>query len=279
MERLDQYATNLPVEGHSSTVDSDHKLKSWEPSRCDIDFKDVYLKYREGLPFALNDLSFHIKGGEKVGICGRTGAGKSTIISALFRFVELSSGEIKLDNQNIADLPLETLRSNFAIIPQSPVLFQGTVKSNLDPFGQYDDHQLNAALEEAGVSEKDLQVKFNLYASIEAEGTNMSLGERQIIALARVMVRNSRILILDEATAAVDFETDKKIQRAIKSKFKDRTVLCIAHRLETIIDYDKIIVMGSGGVLLEMGSPRELYNRNGVFTDMCEESGLKVVFN
>lgn len=274
VERLDQYCTRLPVEGESMAARMNPNLRSWKPTRCDIDFKNACLRYRDGLPLALNNLTCRIEGGKKVGICGRTGAGKSTIISALFRFTEICGGDITIDGQNIAELPLDTLRNTFAIIPQSPVLFQGTIKSNLDPFEQFSDDVLISALEESGLPARSSNSKFRLQARVEEEGTNLSLGERQMLALARVIVRNSQILILDEATAAVDHETDEHIQRAIKAKFNGRTILCIAHRLETIIDYDEIMVMGRGGVLLEFGPPAKLYQRNGVFTDMCKEGGV-----
>lgn len=273
VERLDEYATRLPVEGASVSDNLDLKSKDWKPSKCDLDFENVNLRYRAGLPLALNELSLSIKGGQKVGICGRTGAGKSTIISALFRFVELASGDIKIDGQSISQLPLETLRAIYAIIPQSPVLFQGTVRSNLDPFNEHSDEVLIEALNSAGLTVVKGN-KFSPDSPVEAEGTNFSLGERQMIALARVLLRDSSILILDEATAAVDEETDARIQKVIKKKYHDRTVLCIAHRLETILDYDVIVVMGPGGVLLETGSPRELFRQQGVFTDMCKEAGV-----
>lgn len=271
VERLDEYATKLPVEGASVAHRLKPELKEWNPTHFDIEFDHTCLRYRENLPLALNDLSFHIKSGKKVGICGRTGAGKSTIISALFRFNELSEGSIRIGGQDIVEIPLATLRNTFAIIPQAPILFQGTIRSNLDPFEQQDNATLTRALSQAGLTDNE-EGKFKLEAPVEAEGTNLSLGERQMIALARVLVRNSSILILDEATAAVDQDTDEQIQRAIKAQFSDRTILCIAHRLETIIDYDVIMVMGPGGVLLEMGSPAELYHKNGVFTDMCREA-------
>lgn len=271
VERLEEYATKLPVEGASVADRLKLELKDWHPTHFDIQFDHACFRYREDLPLALNDLTFHIKSGKKVGICGRTGAGKSTIISALFRFVELSGGSIKIGGQDIVEIPLATLRNAFAIIPQAPILFQGTIRSNLDPFEQYDNATLTKALQQAGLTDNE-EGKFKLEAPVVAEGTNLSLGERQMIALARVLVRNSSILILDEATAAVDQHTDEQIQKAIKAQFSDRTILCIAHRLETIIDYDVIMVMGPGGVLLEMGSPAELYRKNGVFTDMCKEA-------
>lgn len=274
VERLDQYSTRLPVEGESMAGRSCPRLRSWKPTACTIDFKNACLRYRDGLPLALDNLTCRIEGGKKVGICGRTGAGKSTIISALFRFTEICRGDIMIDGQSITELPLDTLRNTFAIIPQAPVLFQGTIKSNLDPFEQFDDEVLISALEESGLPARGSKSKFRLQARVEEEGTNLSLGERQMLALARVIVRNSQILILDEATAAVDNETDERIQKAIKAKFNGRIILCIAHRLDTIIDYDEIMVMGYGGKLLEYGSPAELYRRNGAFTDMCKGGGV-----
>jgi len=271
VERLDEYASNVPIEGAEIADRTNSTLADWVPTNGEIEFQSVSLRYRPNLPLVLNEFDVHMGGGKKIGICGRTGAGKSTIISALFRLVELSGGKVTIDGQDISELPLDTLRRALAIIPQSPVLFQGTIRSNLDPFVEKSDAEVSDALAKAGLSGPE----FALSTDVEAEGTNFSLGQRQMIALARVILRDSKILVLDEATAAVDQGTDEDIQRTLKKVFKGYTVLCIAHRLETIMDYDEILVMGAGGIKLEMGPPKTLWeNPESVFRSMCDEAGV-----
>jgi len=177
---------------------------------------------------------------------------------ALFRIVELSGGSITIDGVDISQIGLHDLRSALAIIPQDPVLFQGTIRSNLDPFGQHDDAHLWESLRRAHLVEGDLTTstptpdsnehlsRFHLDQNVDDEGLNFSLGQRQLLAMARALVRKARIIIMDEATSSVDFETDQKIQNTIKAEFKGATLLTIAHRLRTIINYDRIAVMSDG---------------------------------
>lgn len=274
VERLDEYATNIPREGANVSHREEPELGDWSPTSGAIRFESASLRYRPELPLVLSNFTINMGGGRKIGICGRTGAGKSTILSALFRLVELESGVITIDGQDIAELPLPALRRSLAIIPQQPVLFQGTIRSNLDPFGDLDDSVLIRALGQAGLPVDDVEQKFSLAADVLAEGTNFSLGERQMVALARAIVRESKILVLDEATSAVDQKTDESIQKTLKSVFSACTVLCIAHRLETILDYDDVLVMGPGGVALEMGPPKKLWEANGIFRSMCEDASV-----
>lgn len=217
---------------------------SW-PEHGEIVFSNVQMRYRPGLPLVLNGLSLHIKPGEHIGVVGRTGAGKSTIMSTLFRLVELSSGSISIDNINIATIGLNDLRSRMTIIPQDPTLFRGTIRSNLDPFHQHQDLELWSALRQADLvggeqSMSDKSGRIHLEATVEEEGLNFSLGQRQLLALARALVRGSQIIVCDEATSSVDFETDRRIQRTIVRAFKGKTLLCIAHRLKTIVRYISI---------------------------------------
>jgi len=205
-----------------------------------------------------------IKPGERVGIVGRTGAGKSSIVSTLFRLVELSSGTITIDGINIATIGLYDLRSRLTIIPQEPTLLQGTICSNLDPFNKYTDAELWSALRQADLVSQDQDIKdtkghrIHLDAPVEEEGTNFSLGQRQLMALARALIRGSQIIVCDEATSSADFETDRRIQRAIVRGFKGKTLLCIAHRLKTIIGYDRICVMDAGKIV-ELDTPLALW--------------------
>ena len=235
-ERIHFYGTQLEEEAPLHLGDVP---QSW-PDKGEIVFDDVQMRYRAGLPLVLQGLSMHVKAGERIGVVGRTGAGKSSIMSTLFRLVELSGGTISIDGIDIATVGLHDLRSRLAIIPQDPTLFKGTIRSNLDPFNEHTDLELWNSLRQADLvgSEQaidDESGRIHLDSSVEDEGLNYSLGQRQLLALARALVRGSQIIVCDEATSSVDFETDQKIQRTIVRGFKGKTLLCIAHRLKTII--------------------------------------------
>lgn len=291
VERLHQYAFHLPQEAAYKKPETAPPTE-WPPSGY-IQFNNVSLKYRDHLPTVLKNLNFSVYPGEKVGICGRTGAGKSSIMTALYRLVELNEGSIVIDGLNVADMGLYDLRSKLSIIPQDPVLFQGTIRKNLDPFNESTDEKLWDALRRSGLIDvsqlsriKNTKLdqhrnigyeslhKFHLDQLVADDGSNFSLGERQLIALARALVRNSKILILDEATSSVDYETDAKIQETIVNEFSHCTILCIAHRLKTILNYDRILVMDKGS-LIEKGTPYNLFtNRNGIFRQMCDKTNI-----
>lgn len=288
VERLHSYAFNLPQEAPYEK--SEFKPPPEWPMAGYIQFNDVSLRYRENLPLVLKNLDFGIYPGEKVGICGRTGAGKSSIMTGLYRLSEVDSGSITIDGLDISQMGLRDLRSKLLIIPQDPVLFQGTIRRNLDPFHEYNDEVLWDSLRRSGLIDEDVldrvkhtkltdnnydQLhKFHLDQSVEDEGYNFSLGEKQLIALARSLVRNSKILILDEATSSVDYETDAKIQDTIIREFNQCTILCIAHRLKTILSYDRILVMDQGRIV-EKGTPWTLYRQNGVFKLMCDKAHIR----
>ena len=235
----------------------------------------------------LKNLSADIKPKEKIGICGRTGAGKSSIMTALYRLSELNGGKIEIDGVDISKLGLNDLRSKLSIIPQDPVLFRGTIRKNLDPFNLSSEDVLWSALRRAGlIEESKLEFvktqkpdaenlhKFHLDREVEDEGSNFSLGERQLISFARAMVRDSKILILDEATSSVDYETDSKIQSTIVREFGNCTILCIAHRLRTILNYDRILVLDRGEIK-EFDTPWNLFqSEDGIFKQMCERSNI-----
>ncbi|CAK9681548.1 ABC transporter transmembrane region family protein [Candida parapsilosis] len=291
-ERIIHYALKVDQEA-PYVIDSNKPPADW-PQYGAVEFSHVNMKYRPGLPLVLKDFSLNISPMEKIGICGRTGAGKSSIMTALYRISELDNGSIIIDNIDISTIGLKDLRSHLSIIPQDPVLFNGTIRSNLDPFGEQEDEVLWESLRRSGVltaeevakaksiskdtiTSGDCEVelpKFHLYQPVEDEGENFSLGERQLISFARALVRNAKIIILDEATSSVDYGTDDKIQTTIAEEFKQCTILCIAHRLKTIINYDKILVMDKGSVR-EFDTPWNLYNSNGsVFREMCEKSNI-----
>ncbi|KAF2168939.1 hypothetical protein M409DRAFT_20953 [Zasmidium cellare ATCC 36951] len=274
-ERIHYYGTKLEEEAPLHLGDV---RPSW-PEKGEIKFDNVQMRYRDGLPLVLKGLTMNVRPGERIGVVGRTGAGKSTIMSTLFRLVELSGGSISIDGVNIASIGLHDLRSRLAIIPQDPTLFKGTIRSNLDPFNEHSDLELWHALRQADLvgaeqTMEDEGGRIHLDTQVEDEGLNFSLGQRQLLALARALVRGSQIIVCDEATSSVDFETDQKIQRTIVRGFKGKTLLCIAHRLKTIIGYDRILVMDQGNVA-ELDSPLNLYDQRGIFRSMCDRSGIR----
>lgn len=298
-ERVHYYGSELEEEAplHLGEVPA-----SW-PEKGHIEFKDTKMRYRAELPLVLKGLSMDVQGGERIGIVGRTGAGKSSIMSALFRLTELSGGTIQIDGVDISKIGLYDLRSRLAIIPQDPALFKGTIRSNLDPFNEHADLELWSALRRAYlIGEDTLGVdaetvlpepstgtttpvtasdskprptnRLTLESPVDEEGLNFSLGQRQLMALARALVRDARIIVCDEATSSVDFETDQKIQRTMAQGFHGKTLLCIAHRLRTIINYDRICVMDQGQIA-EMDTPLALFDKSdGIFRAMCERSGI-----
>ncbi|XP_063601959.1 ATP-binding cassette sub-family C member 3-like [Penaeus indicus] len=210
----------------------------------------------------------------QVGIVGRTGAGKSSLTLALFRLIEASAGEIAIDKVNIADVGLHDLRGRVSIIPQDPVLFSGTLRLNLDPLDRCSDAEVWRALELAHLASYVRAQPAGLLHPVDEEGANFSVGQRQLVCLARALLRNSRILVLDEATAAIDLETDDLIQATIRSQFAHCTVLTIAHRLNTIMDSDRVLVLDQGSVA-EFDTPaRLLANSHSVFYGMAKDAGL-----
>ena len=275
-ERIYYYGTQLEEEPplHLTEVPS-----SW-PDKGEIVFNEVQMRYREGLPLVLQGLNMRVEGGERIGIVGRTGAGKSSIMSTLFRLVELSGGSINIDGINIATVGLKDLRTRLAIIPQDPTLFRGTIRSNLDPFNEHTDLELWSALRQSDLIDADanpddkMHGRIHLDGVVEEDGLNFSLGQRQLMALARALVRGSQIIVCDEATSSVDMETDQKIQKTIATGFKGKTLLCIAHRLKTIINYDRICVMDQGQIA-ELDTPLRLWENGGIFRSMCDRSGIR----
>uniref|UniRef100_A0A8P4G022 ABC-type glutathione-S-conjugate transporter n=1 Tax=Dicentrarchus labrax TaxID=13489 RepID=A0A8P4G022_DICLA len=270
VERVKEY-DNTPKEA-VWTLEGSLLPAAW-PTSGNIQFEDYGLQYRKGLDWALNNISIDIQDREKVGIVGRTGAGKSSLALGIFRILEAAKGQISIDGINIAQIGLHDLRSRITIIPQDPVLFSGSLRMNLDPFDTCSDEDLWKALELAHLSSFVLALPQKLNHQCCEGGENLSLGQRQLLCLARALLRKTRILVLDEATAAVDLKTDQLIQSTIRAQFDDCTVLTIAHRLNTIMDYTRIIVMDHG-TIAEMDSPSQLIRLQGKFYQMCLEAGL-----
>ncbi|KAH8413305.1 hypothetical protein KR009_009960 [Drosophila setifemur] len=273
VERVLEYK-NLESEGSFTSPAGKEPPKSW-PEEGQVRAKDLSLRYEPDpcTDYVLRGLNFTIQPREKVGIVGRTGAGKSSLINALFR-LSYNDGSIFIDRRDTNDMGLHDLRSKISIIPQEPVLFSGTMRYNLDPFEQYPDERLWQALEEVHLKEEISEMPTGLQSSISEGGSNFSVGQRQLVCLARAILRENRILVMDEATANVDPQTDALIQTTIRNKFKDCTVLTIAHRLHTIMDSDKVLVMDAGQVV-EFGSPYELLTESGskVFHGMVMQTG------
>ncbi|XP_054721334.1 multidrug resistance-associated protein 1-like [Uloborus diversus] len=270
-ERAVEY-TQLKSEAAWTIPDKDPS-SDW-PHEGTMMFDDYSTRYREDLDLALREITFDVSSNEKVGVIGRTGAGKSSVTLALFRIIEPASGTIFIDNVDIASIGLHALRSKLTIIPQDPVLFTGTLRFNLDPNDEYTDEELWFSLERSHLKNFVSDLVEGLNHNIEEGGGNLSAGQRQLLCLARALLKKTKILVLDEATAAVDINTDQLIQNTIRTAFSDRTVITIAHRLNTVIDYDKIVVMDSGQVL-EIGKPSELLqNTESNFYKMVKEAGL-----
>ncbi|XP_065338923.1 multidrug resistance-associated protein 1 isoform X7 [Cloeon dipterum] len=247
--------------------------KEW-PQEGNVVFKDYQVRYREGLDLVLHGISCDVKGGEKIGIVGRTGAGKSSLTLGLFRIIEAAGGSIYIDGVDISKIGLHALRSRLTIIPQDPVLFSGTLRINLDPFEQYKDEEIWRALEHAHLKHFIKGLAAGLSHEVSEGGENLSVGQRQLICLARALLRKTKVLVLDEATAAVDLETDDLIQQTIRTEFKDCTILTIAHRLNTILDSDRVVVLDKGKII-EFEPPNTLLQRKqSAFYSMAKDAGI-----
>ncbi|KAI9333757.1 hypothetical protein DFJ73DRAFT_799177 [Zopfochytrium polystomum] len=281
-ERLIEF-DSLPSEA-PEVIQGSRPPSGW-PTRGAIEIRNLTLRYRPHLSPVLKGLTLTLPSGQKTAIVGRTGAGKSTLLLALLRLVEPSSGAILIDGVDVSTLGLHDLRRGVAVIPQDPVLFAGTLRDNLDPFGEHDDAAVWDALRRCGLEKAVVENPARLEMLVVEGGENWSTGQRQLICLARAMLKDAAVVVMDEATASVDLATDDFIQAAIRTDFADKTVVTIAHRLNTVIDYDAIVVLADGRVA-ERGSPAELLlgggggedgeggeGRGGVFRAMVEETG------
>ncbi|XP_077525585.1 ATP-binding cassette sub-family C member 2-like [Haemaphysalis longicornis] len=245
------------------------------PSEGKLEFDHYTASYRPGiLPNALNDVSFVVNPCEKVGIVGRTGAGKSSLVLAVLRALTASKGSIRIDGVDIASVPLKKLRTVITVIPQDPCLMRGSLRDNLDPTHQHTDEEVWKALDDANLRDFVLANPDNLLLKVEDSGSNLSIGQQQLVSLARALLRSPRVLLLDEATSHMDGDTDKLIQDTVRKSFARCTVLTIAHRLHTVLDYDKILVM-AGGEAVEFGPTNELAsNPRSAFCAMLQRAGL-----
>jgi ABC-type multidrug transport system fused ATPase/permease subunit len=315
VERVVEYL-ELPREP-PVIVESSRPPAYWPSSESEnlIVVEDLVIRYAPELPPVLHNVSFTLKGRERVGLLGRTGSGKSTLAMSVLRFVEPASGRILVDGIDITTIGLHDLRSRVTFIPQDAALFSGTLRENLDPFNEHDDlecldvlHRVqmitNSAYESqrssrqasraasrpgspnqdqsptptssaaASTTEIESRTPVTLETQVSPSGANFSQGQRQLIAMARALLRRSSIIVLDEATSSIDFATDSKIQTAIREEFGGALLLTIAHRLRTVIDYDKLIVLDKG-VVAEFDTPWNLIQKeDGIFHSMAMKSGM-----
>ncbi|OBS72815.1 hypothetical protein A6R68_12622 [Neotoma lepida] len=287
VERINEY---MHVENEAPWVTDKRPPADW-PSKGEIQFTNYEVRYRPELDLVLKGITCHIKSTEKIGVVGRTGAGKSSLTNCLFRILESAGGQIIIDGIDIASIGLHDLRGKLTIIPQDPILFTGSLRMNLDPFNKYSDEEVWKALELAHLKSFVEGLQLGLHHEVAEGGDNLSfsglyvtssvgcsIGQRQLICLGRAVLRKSKILVLDEATAAVDLGTDNLIQTTIRNEFSDCTVITIAHRLHTIMDSDKIMVLDNGKIV-EYGSPEELLSKSGPFYSMAKEAGIENVNN
>ncbi|XP_030058334.1 LOW QUALITY PROTEIN: multidrug resistance-associated protein 5-like [Microcaecilia unicolor] len=274
VERINYYIKNLVSEAPLSI--KGHSPPPYWPQEGAIRFENVKMRYRDNLPLVLKNISFDIKPKEKIGIVGRTGSGKSSLGIALFRLAEIVDGSISVDNICINKIGLKDLRKKLSIIPQEPVLFVGSVRSNLDPLKQFTDEEIWDALQKTHMSENIMRLHDKLCAEVTENGNNFSVGERQLLCMARTLLRNSKILLLDEATAATDSETDALIQETIKDVFSNCTILIIAHRLNTVLNCDRIMVLEDGEIVEFDKTSVLLSNENSRFYAMASaaENGM-----
>ncbi|KAG2736015.1 hypothetical protein G9P44_000105 [Scheffersomyces stipitis] len=283
VERIMEYSRLTP---EAPEIIEDHRPAANWPTQGEIKFENFSAKYRPELDLVLKNINLHIKPREKVGIVGRTGAGKSSITLSLFRIIEAFTGDIDIDSVNTGSIGLADLRHKLSIIPQDSQVFEGTIKSNLDPTNEYNDEQIWKALELSHLKDhvlkmyeqrdKDQELESALDVKLSEGGANLSIGQKQLMCLGRVLLKMSasNILVLDEATAAVDVETDQILQQTIRSEFKDKTIITIAHRLNTILDSDRIIVLEKGEVA-EFDTPANLLKKkDSLFYSLCKQGGF-----
>ncbi|CAM6097166.1 unnamed protein product [Calypogeia fissa] len=268
VERVNQYS-QLPSEAPMLIPDKTPP-KEW-PNEGEIELKNLQLRYRPSAPLVLKGISCAIKPREKVGVVGRTGSGKSTLIQALFRVVEPCKGSIFIDGIDVSTIGLTDLRSRLSVIPQEPTIFEGTVRTNLDPFAEHRDHEIWESLERCMIAKSVREKSEKLNSFVSSQGENWSVGERQLLCLARALLKKAHILVLDEASASLDISTDAIIQKAIRLQFAHGTIINVAHRIPTVIDSDRVLVLDAGH-LRENDSPKNLLaNENSLFSKLVQE--------
>ncbi|VAI70531.1 unnamed protein product [Triticum turgidum subsp. durum] len=268
VERVSQYM-DIPSEA-AEVVEENRPLPDW-PQNGNVELRDLKIRYRKDAPLVLHGITCKFEGGDKIGIVGRTGSGKTTLIGALFRLVEPAEGKIIIDSVDISTIGLHDLRSRLGIIPQDPTLFQGTIRYNLDPLGQFSDQQIWEVLDKCQLLEAVQDKEQGLDSHVVEDGSNWSMGQRQLFCLGRALLRRCRILVLDEATASIDNATDALLQKTIRTEFKHCTVITVAHRIPTVMNCDMVLAMSDGKVV-EFDKPTKLMETEGsLFRKLVEE--------
>ena len=272
VERILYYTENIEPEAAELVPEKDPKEGTW-PSLGDIELKNISMRYRDG-PLVLKDLSLKVNGGERIGVAGRTGSGKSSLMICLFRITEIEKdgGKMLIDGVDVSEIGMSSLRSNISIIPQDPIVFSNTIRYNLDPFAKATDEEIWDTLQKVQMDDVVAALPAGLEEQVAEGGENFSQGQRQLLCIARSLLRKPKILVMDEATASIDNSTDAAIQTMIRENFSGATVLTIAHRLNTIMDSDKILVLDDGRIA-EYDSPQSLLSKeDGLFRGMVEKS-------
>jgi ABC-type multidrug transport system fused ATPase/permease subunit len=272
VERVLFYTFNIESEAPDFIPESDPEPGTW-PLKGEIELKNASLRYRDG-PLVLKDISLKVKAGEKVGVCGRTGSGKSSLMVLLFRIseIEQDGGSVVIDGVNAAEVGTSCLRQNLSIIPQDPVIFSNSVRYNLDPFKRATEEELWEVLKKVQMAEVIANLPKGLDDQVAEGGENFSQGQRQLLCIGRSLLRKPKVLVMDEATASIDNSTDAAIQGMIRENFKEATVLTIAHRLNTIMDSDRVLVLDDGEIV-EYDTPEVLLaKKDGYFRAMIDKS-------
>jgi len=286
VERIHEFSTTVKPETNTSLLQGTQEEcaiasvdESW-PLDGAVDVTGLTVTYEEHLPPTLRDITFKVLPRQKLAIVGRTGSGKSTITNALFRIIPVPPGMISIDGVDIASLSLSKLRSSIAIIPQEPILFSGTIRSNVDIVNAVDDDVVTEALERVGVSKAigegaGEQIRGGSLLDFEVAdgGQNLSIGTRQLVCVARAMVQQSKIVVLDEATSSLDLEADAMVQEAIQTHFGDATLFVIAHRLHTVMRSCDLVMVLHDGVMADFGTPAELLSQGGAFAELVDATG------
>lgn len=273
VQRIVEYKDH-PTED-SEQIQKDEVPPSW-PQKGSLQLEAVSMRYQEQLPLALRGINLEVAPGEKVGIVGRTGSGKSSIILTCFRMIECAEGSVTLDGQNLAQVSLPDVRGRLGVIPQDSWLFSGTVRSNLDVWGQKSSEELWTALRHVQLESQIMALEGGLDHEVKEKGENLSTGTAQLLCLARVLLKKPQLLFMDEATASVDSETDKLVQETIRMEGvlpKNCSIVTVAHRLHTVIDYDRIVVLSEGQVVEEGPPYRLLENPTGYLSKLVEDTG------
>ncbi|KAG8390054.1 hypothetical protein BUALT_Bualt01G0043500 [Buddleja alternifolia] len=271
VERILQYTS---TQSEPPLVESNTPQTHW-PLHGEVDIRDLQVRYAPHMPFVLRGLTCTFFGGKRTGIVGRTGSGKSTLIQTLFRIVEPTHGQISIDGINILSIGLHDLRSRLSIIPQDPTMFEGTVRSNLDPLEEYTDEQIWEALDKCQLGDEVRKKAGKLNSSVSENGENWSVGQRQLVCLGRVLLKKSKVLVLDEATASVDTATDNLIQRTLKQHFSESTVITIAHRITSVLDSDMVLLLDDG-LVKEYSSPEKLLeDKSSSFSKLVAEYSMR----